>query len=155
MKKVQFTQEGLDKLKVELGQLKGSSREKAVVRLQTARSMGDLSENSEYAAAKEDLAFIEGRIRELETLLKNAEVIKNGHSNGGQIGIGDKVTVESQKVKNEYHIVGEFEANPLEKKLSITSPIGKSLLGRRVGEHIEVNVPAGRITYTIVDIQHP
>lgn len=153
MNKVQFTQEGFDKIQKEHKELTGVKREKAVKRLQTARSMGDLSENSEYTAAKEDLAFVEGRIRELEELLKNAEIIKNGNHNGG-VDIGDKVTVEVNGGQDKFQIVGEFEANPLEKKLSATSPIGKALFGKHRGDKVEVSVPAGKVVYTIVEINH-
>ncbi len=151
MNKVQFTQEGFDKLKDEHDKLKGSVREKAVIRLQTARSMGDLSENSEYTAAKEDLAFVEGRIRELEELMKQAEIVQHEPTSTG-VDIGDTVTVEVNGTKDKFQIVGEFEANPLEKKLSTTSPIGKALLGKKMGESVQVHVPAGTITYKIVSV---
>ncbi len=154
MNRVQFTQEGFEKVKKEHEELTKNKREKAVIRLQTARNMGDLSENSEYAAAKEDLAFVEGRIRELEELIKNAEIIQSNHTNGGA-DIGDKITVEVNGNKDEYQLVGEFEANPLEKKLSTTSPIGKAIFGKNSGEKVEVQVPAGKVIYTIVEIKHP
>lgn len=152
MKKFQFTQDGFNKLQQELEDLTKNKRPKAVTRLQTARSMGDLKENSEYGAAKEDLAFIEGRIQELEELLKHGEIIAPHMSNA--IDIGCKVSVDKDGTKIDYFIVGEFEADPMQNKLSSTSPIGHALLGKKIGETVEVNVPAGKITYKILDIQN-
>lgn len=152
MNKVQFTEEGFQKLKQEHQELLTVKRPYAVDRLQKARAMGDLSENSEYSAAKEDLAFVEGRIRELEELIKNAEIINQKTANGG-IDIGHRVIVEFNNQQDEYVLVGEFEADPLAKKLSSTSPIGKALMGRKVGETVQVEVPAGKMLYKILDIQ--
>lgn len=149
--KVQFTQEGLDKLKKEHQELKDTKHQKAIERLHLARSMGDLSENSEYTAAKEDLAFIEGRIRVLVELMKNAEIIEKSNSDES-IDIGNKVTVEVNGARNEFQIVGEYEANPMEKKLSTTSPIGRALLGKKVDDNIEIQIPDGKITYKIISI---
>lgn len=153
MTKIQFTQEGFDKLKGEYTELKTSKREYAVNRLQTARNMGDLSENSEYSAAKEDLAFVEGRIRELEELMKHAQIVSGNHTTNGHAEIGETVIVEYNGKRDEFQLVGEFEANPLEKKLSSTSPIGKALLGKRVGDEIEISVPAGKILYKVIGIK--
>lgn len=149
---IQLTQDGFAKIQQELKELIESGRENAVNRLQKARAMGDLRENSEYTAAKEDLAFIEGRIRELEMLLENAEVVVPSTKNSG-IQIGCSVIVEKEGKEEEYAIVGEFEANPLERKLSTTSPIGKALVGKKVGEIITVEVPAGKLIYKIVEIR--
>lgn len=150
MKKFQFTQDGYNKLQQELENLKKTKHPKAVTRLQTARSMGDLKENSEYSAAKEDLAFIENRVQELEEVLKNAEIIAPTASNA--ITIGCKVTVDKDGTTIEYFIVGEFEADPMKNKLSSTSPIGKALLGKKAGDTVQIEVPAGKITYKILDI---
>jgi len=152
MKKVQVTQDGFEKMQKEYDELTKTKRPSAVTRLQTARAMGDLSENSEYTAAKEDLAFIEGRIKELEELLHNAKVVTNTPSNG-IIDIGSHVRLEKDGVNIKYTIVGEFEANPTENRLSHTSPIGRALMGKRVGERVDVEVPAGKSTYKILEIQ--
>ena len=152
MKKTQLTKGGLEKLQQELDELKGKKRPYSVDRLQKARAMGDLSENSEYQAAKEELAFVEGRIQEIEEIIKNVEVVEN-HNHGHFIDMGSKVTVEVNGQIEELHIVGEFEADPLQKKLSHTSPIGTALLGKKVGEVVSVKVPAGEIIYKILEIK--
>ncbi len=151
MKKIQLTKEGYNNLKKELKELIEIKKPKAVERLQKARAMGDLSENSEYSAAKEQLAFVEGRIQEIEEILKTAQIIEDQQKD--TVNIGVKVTVESNKGKEEFHIVGEFEADPNNKKLSHTSPIGKALIGKRVGDWVEIDIPAGKIKYKIVDIK--
>ncbi|MFN4212494.1 MAG: transcription elongation factor GreA [Microgenomates group bacterium] len=151
MKKVQLTKEGYNNLQNELKELIEIKKPKAVERLQKARSMGDLSENSEYTAAKEELAFVEGRIQEIEEILKEAQIIENQQK--GIVDVGVKVTVQVNGKKEEFHIVGEFEADPMNKKLSHNSPIGKALLGKRVGDWVEVEIPAGKIKYKIVDIK--
>ena len=152
MTTIQFTQEGFDNLKTEYDELINTKRAKAVSRLALARSMGDLSENSEYTAAKEELSFVEGRIQELEELMKNAVVADSKNTAKGRIDIGCKVQVEKNGQKEEYTIVGEFEANPLEKKLSHTSPIGKALIGKKKGDSIAVEVPVGKLVYKIIEV---
>lgn len=149
MKRIQLTKEGFEKLQKELQELRDKKRPAAVERLQKARAMGDLSENSEYTAAKEDLALVEGRTQELEAILKDVEVTEN-HTQHDGIEIGDTIVVEHNGQQEEYSIVGEFEADPMNKKLSHTSPIGKALLGKTVGETVEVKIPAGKTTYTIL-----
>ena len=152
MKKYQLTKQGYDNLRKEYEELKTIKRTQAVKRLQTARSMGDLSENREYTAAKEGLAFVEGRIQEIEELLKNVEVIQN-NSRNSIIALGSQVTVQINNHKEILQIVGEFETDPLNKKLSSTSPIGKALIGRKVGEEIEIQVPDGKLKYKILQIK--
>lgn len=152
MKKTQLTKEGYEKIKQEYEELKNKKRQQAIDRLQKARAMGDLSENSEYHAAKEELALVEGRIRELEEILANTEVVE--HKNAGlEVQIGNHVIIEVDGEKDEFEIVGEFEADPINKKLSQTSPVGKALLGKKVGEKVDIESPAGKITYTIIDIK--
>lgn len=153
MKKIQFTKEGFEKLKQEYDELTSKKKHQAIDRLQKARAMGDLSENSEYTAAKEDLAFVEGRVRELEELLANADIV-DVTADQGAIVIGCKVKVETSGQHHEFMIVGEFEADPTTKKLSHTSPIGKALLGKKVGDKVEVSVPAGKMVYKIMDIRN-
>lgn len=152
MKKVQLTQEGLEKLQQEYKELKEIKRPTAVERLQRARAMGDLKENSEYSAAKEDLALVEGRLQELENILKDVEI--TDHHTGNQIvEIGNSVTVEHDGITEIFSIVGEFEADPMNKKLSHTSPIGQALLGKQVGEIVEIKVPAGKAVYKVLNIE--
>lgn len=150
--KTQLTKQGYDNLKKELDELKNQKRQQAVDRLAKARAMGDLSENSEYSAAKEELAFVEGRIQEIEEILKNVEVVENNAQNN-HIQLGSSVTVEINGKKELFQIVGEFEADPLNKKLSHTSPIGQALIGKKPGDWVEIDVPAGKIKYKIVEIK--
>lgn len=153
-KKVYLTKEGLDELKKEHQQLSGVRRPEIVKRLSQARDQGDLSENAEYHAAREELSFIDGRIDELEELLKEVTIIED-HTKNGQaraVELGSKVTVKIDGGQEIYSLVGEFEADPAEKKISHESPLGKALIGKKVGENVEVEAPAGKIVYTIVAI---
>ena len=152
MNHVQLTKEGFENLKKELEELIKTKRPYALERLHKARSMGDLSENSEYNAAKEGLAFVEGRIQEIEEILKTAQVVEN-QNNNHQVEVGTSVLVEIDGKKELFQIVGDFEADPLNKKLSHTSPIGQALVGKKVGDWVEVEVPAGKIKYKIVEIK--
>lgn len=147
-----LTQEGYDNLIGELKELKETKRKKAVERLKKAREMGDLSENSEYASAKETLSFIDGRIQEIEAMLKQSKVV-NKHTNREIVKIGCAVEVEIGDVRDNFTIVGEFETDIIQKKISHTSPIGKALLGKRRGEKVEVIAPKGKVIYKIVDIK--
>lgn len=152
MVKTQLTKEGFEKLKTELKELKEIKKPYAITRLGKARSMGDLSENSEYSAAKEELAFVEGRIQEIEQILRTVEVVTN-QSNNHFVGIGSSVTVDHDGVSELFQIVGEFEADPMNKKLSHTSPIGNALLDKKVGDTVQIIIPKGTIKYKIVDIK--
>lgn len=152
MKNIQVTQEGFDNMQKELDELINIKKPETVERLQKARAMGDLRENSEYSASKEELAFIEGRILELEVLIQKAEIVSAATSGNG-IQIGCSVIVEKDGNNEEFAIVGEFEANPMERKLSSTSPIGSALLGKKIGETVEVEVPAGKLIYKIVEVK--
>ncbi len=152
MSKVQLTKEGLSKLQQELKELNENKKLEAVERLQKARGMGDLSENSEYTAAKEELAFVDERIQEIEEIIKHAEIVTN-HANRQEISLGSKVTIDLNGQKETFYLVGEYEADPLKKKLSNTSPIGKALVGKRVGNTVEVDVPAGKSIYKILEIE--
>lgn len=148
---VQLTKDGHQELVEELEQLQKVKRPAAVVRVQTAREFGDLSENAEYHAAREELNFIDGRIDELEDILSRSKVVVVKKTNS-IVGIGCKVTVGLNGSTHIFHVVGEWEANPAEKKISHDSPLGKALLGKKVGDKIEVEAPAGIITYTIKKI---
>ncbi len=150
-KQIQLTAKGLEALKKELLDLTGVKRPFLVDRLSNARSQGDLSENSDYQNAKEELGFLEGRIDELNDVIKNAKVVKDS-GNGNLVGVGTKVTVRVNGIKNTFEIVGEWEADVVQKKISHTSPLGSSLVGKKVGEKIEVEAPVGKILYEVIAI---
>lgn len=147
-----LTQEGYEKLVNELNRLKNIERQRAVDRLKKAREMGDLSENSEYAAAKEALSFIDSRILTIEEVLKQAKVV-NHHMGHQVVEVGSVVEVESKDVKEVFTIVGELEADIAKKKLSISSPLGKNLTGKKRGENVVVQTPGGTVSYTILAIR--
>ncbi len=149
---VTLTQVGYDELIAELKEIKEHKLPKAIERVATARSFGDLSENSEYHAAREDLSFLEGRVSELEALLSKAKVIKRKIGKQTSVSVGSTVTVHIGKTKHVYQIVGEWEANPKEKKISESSPLGKALLGKEVGQEVEITAPAGKIKYKVAQI---
>ncbi len=155
-KKVLLTQEGLDELKKEHEELVKVKRPEIVERVSDARDMGDLSENAEYSAAREELSFIDGRIEEIEELIKKAVVVKEESSANGKnksIAIGSKVNLKIDGKTETYTVVGEWEADPIAKKISHESPLGKALLGKGTGQIVEVEAPAGKVTYTIVSVQ--
>lgn len=153
-KKIFVTREGLEELKREYEELTKVKRPEVIERVSAARAMGDLSENSEYTAAKESLELIDGRIDELSEILKNVEIIEDKTSSSGKraVQLGSKVTVSIGSKKELFTVVGEWEADPHEKKISHESPLGKALIGKSVGEKVEVKAPAGIINYTIVSI---
>lgn len=147
-----MTKEGLHTLKTELEELVEVKRPRLVERLSNARQQGDLTENSDYANAKEELEFLDGRIGELEQVLKNALVVSSNGKNQG-VSLGTKVTVKVNGDKNVYEIVGEWEADPANKKISHESPLGQALVGKKVGEKVDVSAPAGKLTYQILAIE--
>lgn len=149
--KVILTKEGLAELKKEHDELVNVKRPEAVARLAAARELGDLSENSEYAAAKQDLSFMDGRILELEDILHGAKVVTS-HTKS-HVDVGCKVILHVNGKKEEFHLVGEWEADPMQKKISHESPLGKALIGKKVGEKVEVEAPAGKIFYKILHIE--
>jgi len=149
--KVVLTRDGLSDLQKEYDDLVQNKRLVAVQRLADARELGDLSENSEYAAAKQDLAFMDGRIAELEEILRSAKVI-TGHAKG-HVDVGSKVTVSIKGRKEIFTVVGEWEADPVQRKISHESPLGKALIGKRQGEQVIVEAPAGKILYKIISIE--
>ncbi len=152
-KKIYLTPKGLEDLKNEYDTLVKTRRAEVVARLSLAREMGDLSENAEYTAAREELAFIDGRIEELEMLLKQVVIIEDaGHHGGKTVDLGSNVTVKIKGKSEVFTLVGEWEADPAEKKISHESPLGKALIGKTVGDNIEVEAPAGKMVYTVVEI---
>lgn len=151
MKKIQLTQEGYDNLQLELKELQTVKRPATVDRLQKARSMGDLKENSGYQAAREELGELDGRILEVQYILKNAQIVENSSANN-VVSLGKKIEVDVNGAKKAISIVGEFESDPMNGKLSSTSPIGVALLGKKVGETANVSTPGGAVSYTILSI---
>ena len=149
---MEITKEGLTSLKKELYELSEVKRPKVVERLSNARTQGDLAENTDYHNAKDELDFLDGRISELEEVLKNAVIISPSKKTDG-VALGTKVTVRSNGNKHLYFIVGEWEANPTQKKISHTSPLGKALLGKKVGEKVDVEAPAGKVVYEILSVE--
>ena len=149
--KIQLTPEGFKKLELEYKELIEIKKPKAIDNLQKARPMGDLSENSAYTSSREELALVEGKVREIEQILKLAEIVKNDPGNS-TVTLGSKITVEANGKQDEFQIVGEFEADPMNKKLSSTSPLGSGFLGKKINEQVEIQIPAGKIIYTIKNI---
>jgi transcription elongation factor GreA len=147
-----LTQEGLDSIKNELKNLIENKRPEVARRIKEAREGGDISENSEYDAAKQEQSYVEGRIAELEEIVKNAKVSEM--KSGDVVGVGCKVTVHMESVEDTYHIVGSPEADPLAKKISDDSPLGSALLGKKVGEKVEFEAPVGKLVYTILKIEY-
>lgn len=152
-KQVLLTAEGLKELQKEYEELTKVKRPKAVERLATSRQMGDLAENNEHTQAREALSFMDGRISELEEVINRAALIDKGHGKCQEIKVGCKVTVQAgKKEEHVFHLVGEWEADPTEKKISHQSPLGQSLVGRKVGDKVEVKAPAGKVIYKITKI---
>ncbi|MBT9173225.1 MAG: Transcription elongation factor GreA [Syntrophomonadaceae bacterium] len=153
-KEVILTQGGLEKLEKELEHLKSAKRREVAERIKTAISFGDISENSEYEDAKNDQAFIEGRIITLEKMLRNVRVIEDSAGVSDRVDIGSTVLLKDLEYDENYQytIVGSAEANPAEHKISNESPVGKAILGRNSGEVVEVTVPAGLLKYQIVKV---
>ncbi|MEV5030772.1 MULTISPECIES: transcription elongation factor GreA [Bacillales] len=154
-KQIILTQEGLRKLEDELENLKSVKRREVAERIKVAIGYGDISENSEYEDAKNEQAFIEGRVLTLEKMLRNARIINNDDIDIDTVSIGSIVTVEDMEYGDtmEYSIVGTAEADPLQNKISNESPVGKAILGKKKGTVVEVNVPVGIIQYKILDIK--
>jgi len=150
-KPTQITKQGLEALEGELKNLVEEKRPKLVDRLANARSQGDLSENSDYQSARDDLEFLDGRIAELQEVIANAEIIK-GNNNKGAVDVGTKVTLKVNGSEHVFEIVGDWEADPSEKKISHTSPLGQALVGMKKGNKVQVEAPAGKLTYEILKI---
>lgn len=150
-----MTLAGKEKLEQELEHLKTVKRKEVVERIKIARSFGDLSENSEYDSAKEEQAFVEGRITTIENMIRNARIIEEDELAGDVVSLGSSVTfVELPDGEEEsYSIVGSAEADPFEGKISNDSPIAKSLLGKKVGDEVSVQTPGGEMKVRITKIQ--
>jgi transcription elongation factor GreA len=153
-KEFPMTVEGKEKLEQELEYLKTVKRKEVVERIKVARSFGDLSENSEYDSAKEEQAFVEGRITTLENMIRNAKIIEDDGTNSNVVSLGKTVTfIELPDGEEEsYTIVGSAEADPFEGKISNDSPIAKSLLGKQVSDQVTVQTPGGEMFVKIIKI---
>ena len=145
-----MTQDGLDNLNKELKELIEVKKPENALRIKTARDQGDVSENAEYSIAREEQTKIDLRIAEIEAILKKAKVAS---TNNDKVSVGAKVKVHVEGTDEEFHIVGEPEADPLANKISHESPLGSLMVGKKVGDTFELEIPTGRITYKIVEIK--
>ncbi|GEL66134.1 transcription elongation factor GreA [Marinilactibacillus psychrotolerans] len=149
-----MTLEGKEKLENELNELKSVKRKEVVERIKIARGFGDLSENSEYESAKDEQAFIEGRISTVENMLQNAEIIDNSKAKTDEVSLGRSVTFKElpDGIDEEYTIVGKAEADPFSGKISNESPIAQALLGKKVGEIVSIETPGGSMEVEITKV---
>ena len=152
MGKQHVTKERLEEFKAELEQLKNVKRNEVAQRLKQAKEYGDLSENSEYAEAREEQASVETRIAELEDLLKNMEIVTKTKGSD-TVRVGSTITVKKAGKEMAYSIVGSYDADPLAGKVSDESPLGKAFIGKKVGDKVNVEAPAGKVTYEILKIE--
>ncbi len=152
---VMLTEEGFEKLENELDYLENEKRREVAKRIKVAREFGDISENSEYDDAKNEQAFVEGRIKEIKNMLNNAHVVKDEEITDKKVNLGTKVMLHNldSDEKITYTIVGSAEADPLNHKISNESPIGKSILGHGIGDQVTVETPAGDVDYEILSIK--
>jgi len=147
-----LTPEGAEKLRAELKELTGPRREELSQRLRSAIQMGDLSENADYHKAKEDQAFLEGRIQEIEMVLRNAIIVEK--TNSDIVIVGSRVTVQEESFDPEtYYVVGAKEADPRNGKISNESPIGSALMDHKVGDVVEAETPSGKLKFKILKIE--
>ena len=154
-KEIYLTEEGYEDIKKQLDELKLVKRPEVIQALKEARALGDLSENAEYDAAKDEQRDIEARIEEIEKILKNAEVVVEDEVDLDKVSVGCKVKVYDVEFDEEmeFRLVGSTEANSLQNKISNESPVGKALLGKRVGETVIVETQAGEVEYKVLDIK--
>jgi transcription elongation factor GreA len=149
-----LTTEGAERLRSELENLKGPIRNEMAKRLRSAIEMGDLSENAEYISAKEDQGFIEGRIQELEHILRYATIVSGDENGNEEVAIGSKVTVQEEEYPPEtYKVVGSKEADPKNGRISNESPIGQALIGKHPGDEVLIETPGGNLRLKILSIE--
>jgi transcription elongation factor GreA len=155
MQKEHFlTPEGEKRLRAELEELRGPARDELAKRLRSAIQMGDLSENADYIKAKEDQGFLEGRIQELEYILRYATIIEENGDKHDVVDIGATITVQEEDYPPEvYYLVGTAEADPTSGRISNESPIGQALMGKKAGESVTIETPSGELHLHIVDIK--
>lgn len=149
-----MTIEGKEKLEAELEELKTVKRKEVVERIKIARGFGDLSENSEYESAKEEQAFIEGRINTLQHMLQNVEIIEKNENGDGRVTLGSTVRFKElpDGIEEEYIIVGKAESDPFEGKISNESPIAQALMNKKVGDAVEIETPGGSMNVEIIEV---
>lgn len=153
--RIPMTEIGYDKLSDELKRLKGTERPAIIAAIADARSHGDLSENAEYHSAREKQSFIEGRILELESVVGRVNVINVKNIKSDNVVFGATVTLADEEDKEvTYKIVGEYESDAARKEISIKSPVAKALIGKKIGDEVRVNVPAGVKSYEIINIKY-
>jgi len=148
--RILLTKQGLKNLQEECDRLV-KKRPGIIERVEEARQQGDLKENAEYQSGREELSFVDSRIEELENVLERAVVAKE-RSDCLEVALGCQVTVGLDDDEHVYHLVGEWEANPTEKKISHQSPLGKALMGKKKGEIVEIEVPIGKLSYKVLSI---
>lgn len=156
MEKIPMTPDGFARLEDELKFLKGTARPDVIRAIGEAREHGDLSENAEYHAARERQSFIEGRIKELEDLISRAQVIDISQISGDQVRFGATVLLadEDTEEEKEYQIVGAHEADIKSGRISIVSPLGKALIGKKAGDSVDVSTPGGRKSFEIIEVKY-
>jgi transcription elongation factor GreA len=153
---IPFTKEGYERLAAELQRLKSEERPRVIQDIAEARSHGDLSENAEYSAARERQGFIEGRIAELEDKLTRGRIVDPSEGEPGQVRFGAFVTLCDEETGDEktYQIVGDIEADIRENRISLSSPLARALVGKRVDDLVEVHAPKGSVEYTITSVRY-
>ena len=154
LKQTEVTKEGLEELKKELAELNEIKLPEVIERVARAREYGDLSENAEYHSAREDQQLIETRIDEIQAVVNTAKVVSSSKGTS-KVNVGSTVlvTIKGKKAKITFHMVGEFEADPAENKISIASPVGRALQGKKKGDSVKVATPGGEVEYQIEDIK--
>lgn len=152
MNEVLLTKSGLEKLKEELRQLKEEKRPEIVQRIKTSKEYGDISENAEYESARNEQAFVEGKIQELEEMVKHAKIIEEIETDG-QVTVGSKVLVSFNGSSETYEIVGAAESDPIFGKISVESPLGREILGKRKGDSVKVTAPDKNLEYKILKVE--
>ena len=151
-KDILITKEGLEKLRVELKELLHVRRPEVINRIKGAKELGDLSENAEYSAAKEEQSFVEGRIQEVEEIIKHAKIVSTTNNHNGSIGIGCTIKVLVDGEEDQFELVGPTESDPAKGKISVDSPVGKALLGHKATDSVAVETPDGKIQYKIISL---
>lgn len=154
-RKFLLTEDGLEKLKNELNELKTVQRKEIAEKIKSAIAFGEIAENAEYRAVKNEQAFIEGRILTLEKIIENSEIIDKTKNDGTFVSPGSEIVVEDIKKKEKinYTLVDYVESDPGSGKISMTSPIGKAILGKKAGDKVKIRVPAGMLHYKILEIK--